>query len=154
MPKTASMPLVGVAASYSTDNPNRHPLHTTSDKYLRCVIDGAGALPVAIPALGEMLDVGRIADSLDGLLLPGGRANIEPHHYGGPAFPDDEYIDKTSWRALVTMAWIFACWTAVSSMPAVVKGHSAATAAVFAQADAEAGQAAAFEHAASEAVKL
>ncbi len=87
------MPLVGVAASYSTDNPNRHPLHTTSDKYLRSVIDGAGALPVAIPALGEMLDVGRIADSLDGLLLPGGRANIEPHHYGGPAFPDDECID-------------------------------------------------------------
>ena len=87
------MPLVGVAASYSTDNPNRHPLHTTSDKYLRSVIDGAGALPVAIPALGEMLDVGRIADSLDGLLLPGGRANIEPHHYGGPTFPDDEFID-------------------------------------------------------------
>jgi len=87
------MPLVGVAATYSTDNPNRFPLHTTSDKYLRSVIDGAGAVPVSIPALGEMLDVGRIADSLDGLLLPGGRANIEPHHYGGPAFPDDEFID-------------------------------------------------------------
>ena len=87
------MPLVGVAATYSTDNPNKFPLHTTSDKYLRSVIDGSGAVPVSIPALGDMLDVARIADSLDGLLLPGGRANIEPHHYGGPAFPDEEFID-------------------------------------------------------------
>lgn len=87
------MPLVGVAATYTTDNPNRFPLHTTSDKYLRSVIDGAGAMPISIPALGEILDIGRIAESLDGLLLPGGRANIEPHHYGGPAFPDDEFID-------------------------------------------------------------
>jgi putative glutamine amidotransferase len=93
MPETAPLPLVGVASTFSTDNPNRFPLHTTSDKYLRSVIDGAGALPVSIPALGEMLDVGGIADSLDGLLLPGGRANIQPHHYGGPPFPDDEFID-------------------------------------------------------------
>ena len=87
------MPLVGVAATYSTDNPNRFPLHTASDKYLRTVIEGAGAIPVAIPALGDILDVAKMADSLDGLLLPGGRANIEPHHYGGPAFPEDEFID-------------------------------------------------------------
>jgi len=90
---TAPRPLVGVAATYSTDNPNRFPLHTTSDKYLRSVVDGAGAVPISIPALGDLLDHGRIADSLDGLLLPGGRANIEPHHYGGPPFPDDEHID-------------------------------------------------------------
>ena len=50
-------------------------------------------MPVSVPALGEAIDVGRMADSLDGLLLPGGRANIEPHNYGGPPFPDDEFID-------------------------------------------------------------
>jgi putative glutamine amidotransferase len=93
MTDSAPTPLVGVASSFSTDNPNRFPLHTTSDKYLRSVIDGAGAMPVSIPALGETLDAGKLADSLDGLLLPGGRANIEPHHYGGPAFPEDEFID-------------------------------------------------------------
>ena len=87
------MPLIGVAATYSTDNPNRFPLHTTSDKYLRSVIDGSGAVPVSIPALGEILNIGSLADSLDGLLLPGGRANIEPHNYGGQPFPDDEFID-------------------------------------------------------------
>lgn len=101
------MPLVGVAATYSTDNPNRHPIHTTSDKYLRSVIDGAGAMPVAIPALGEKLDIARIADALDGLLLPGGRANIEPHHYGGPAFPDDEFIDPL--RDATVLPLIRAC---------------------------------------------
>jgi len=60
---------------------------------LRSVVQGAKAVPVSIPALGEMLDIARIADCLDGLLLPGGRANVEPHHYGGSPFPDDEFID-------------------------------------------------------------
>ena len=87
------MPLVGIAATYTTDNPNRHPLHTTSDKYLCSVVEGANAMPVSVPAMGEAIDVGRMADSLDGLLLPGGRANIEPHNYGGPPFPDDEFTD-------------------------------------------------------------
>ena len=87
------MALVGIAATYSTDNPNRHALHTTSDKYLCSVVEGANAMPVSVPALGEAIDVSWMADSLDGLLLPGGRANIEPHHYGGPPFPDDEFID-------------------------------------------------------------
>ena len=87
------IPFVGVAATYSTDNPRRFPLHTASDKYLRSVIDGAGAIPVSIPALGSAIDVKKLVENLDGVLLPGGRANIEPRHYGGPPFPDDEIID-------------------------------------------------------------
>lgn len=86
-------PLVGVATTYSTDNPNRFPLHTTSDKYLRSAIHGAAVMPVAIPSLSDLLDIEVFADRLDGLLLPGGRANVEPHHYDGEPFPDDEIID-------------------------------------------------------------
>lgn len=93
MSDTVLLPIIGVAATFTTDNPNRFPLHTTGDKYLRSVIDGAGGMPVSIPALGDALDVGSIAENLDGLLLPGGRANVEPHNYGGPPFPDDEIID-------------------------------------------------------------
>ena len=98
MPKDSSadpIPFVGVASSYSTDNPNRFPMHTTSDKYLRTAIAGAGVMPVAIPSLSDLLDVEVYADRLDGLLLPGGRANVEPHHYDGPPFPDDEVIDPS-----------------------------------------------------------
>lgn len=107
MSETAPIPFIGVAATYSTDNPNRFPLHTTSDKYLRSVIDGAGGVPVSIPALGDALDVGRIAENLDGLLLPGGRANIEPHNYGGRPFPDDEIIDPL--RDATVLPLIRAC---------------------------------------------
>ncbi|GIS87425.1 MAG: hypothetical protein CM1200mP18_01350 [Gammaproteobacteria bacterium] len=38
-------------------------------------------------------DFDRLADRIDGLVLPGGRANIEPHHFLGEPFPDDEPID-------------------------------------------------------------
>ncbi|MBT4907821.1 MAG: gamma-glutamyl-gamma-aminobutyrate hydrolase family protein [Rhodospirillaceae bacterium] len=96
MPKDSPagpIPFVGVASSYSTDNPNRFPLHTTSDKYLRSAIHGSGVMPVAIPSLSDLLDVQVYAERLDGLLLPGGRANVEPHHYDGPDFPDDEVVD-------------------------------------------------------------
>jgi putative glutamine amidotransferase len=87
------MPFVGVAAGFSTDNPNRFPMHTTSDKYLRSAIRGAGVMPVAIPSLSDLLNFEVYAERIDGLLLPGGRANVEPHHYDGTPFPDDEIID-------------------------------------------------------------
>ena len=36
---------------------------------------------------------GGLASRLDGLMLTGGRANVEPHHYEGPPFPEDEVRD-------------------------------------------------------------
>lgn len=68
-------------------------MHTASDKYMRSAIEGAGVMPVAIPSLADMLDIDVFVDRLDGLLLPGGRANVEPHHYDGAPFPDDEFTD-------------------------------------------------------------
>ena len=53
----------------------------------------SGTVPILIPAFGEATHFDSILDSIDGLLLTGGRANVEPHHYGGPDFPDDEIID-------------------------------------------------------------
>ena len=46
-----------------------------------------------IPALREKGFIRDVLGIIDGLLLTGGAANIEPHHYGGPPFPPDEKID-------------------------------------------------------------
>jgi putative glutamine amidotransferase len=75
------IPLVGVPCC--AREMNGHPFHVVGDKYVRAVVDGAGALPLAIPALGRALDLTDLAGRLDGLLVTGSPSNVEPHHYQG-----------------------------------------------------------------------
>ena len=59
-----------------------HPFLAVGEKYVRAVVDGAGATPVLLPALQPPLPADPWLDRLDGLLLTGAVSNIEPHHYG------------------------------------------------------------------------
>jgi putative glutamine amidotransferase len=61
--------------------------HQVGAKYVDAVLDGAGGLPLLIPALGGRLDPDALLDGLDGLLLSGSPSNVEPHHYDGPLAP-------------------------------------------------------------------
>lgn len=76
-------PLIGVSACHR--QLGLHPFHIVGDKYLRAVAIGAGGLPLAIPALAELIDLGELLGQLDGLLFTGSPSNVEPHHYQGPA---------------------------------------------------------------------
>ena len=67
--------------------------HGTVERNVCAVATGARALPMIVPALGDDCDYADLAERLDGLFLTGGRANVEPHHYGGQPFPDDEIRD-------------------------------------------------------------
>lgn len=107
MPEDVPTPLVGVPVTFSTDNPARMPHHHVGDKYLRTLVEGSGALPMMIPALGDALDVAELVERIDGLLLTGGRANVEPHHYGGKPFPADEIIDPA--RDGIVLPLVRAC---------------------------------------------
>lgn len=73
-------PLIGVSGCRKL--PGDLPVHTVSEKYITCVTDAAGGLPLLIPALAERLDLPALAERLDGLLLTGSPSNVEPHHYG------------------------------------------------------------------------
>ena len=69
------------------------------DQYLSAVRDGAGALPLLIPALDPPLATEDILASVDGLLFVGSPSNVSPHLYGGPpADPStlDERRDATA----------------------------------------------------------
>jgi putative glutamine amidotransferase len=55
------------------------------EKYIRAVAEGAGAVPILLPALGSEADLRAVLEACDGLLLSGSPSNVEPHHYGGPA---------------------------------------------------------------------
>jgi putative glutamine amidotransferase len=75
------LPLIGVTAC--TKQIGLHPFHIAGDKYARAILEGAGSLPLVIPALGSALDQAALLETLDGLLLPGSPSNIEPHRYQG-----------------------------------------------------------------------
>ena len=100
-------PLVCVSASVIEIENRRYPVHATAAKNIDAVERFTGCVPVMLPALGERLDVESFVECIDGLVLTGGRANVEPHHYDGPPFPDDEPIDPE--RDATVLATVRAC---------------------------------------------
>ncbi|HEV7716137.1 MAG TPA: gamma-glutamyl-gamma-aminobutyrate hydrolase family protein [Steroidobacteraceae bacterium] len=62
-----------------------HPFHAVGEKYLIAVAQAAGALPLLIPALGDLVSVDEILEVVDGLVFTGSPSNVEPLHYSGPA---------------------------------------------------------------------
>jgi len=62
-----------------------HAFHCVGEKYINAVAQGAGAIPVLIPSLGDGIDLDHILNRIDGVLLTGSPSNVEPHHYQGVA---------------------------------------------------------------------
>lgn len=85
-PEPHSLPLIGVSACVR--RVNGHPYHAVVEKYLQAVADGAGAMPLMIPALGSgwsETQLRALVHRLDALLITGSPSNVEPHLYEGPA---------------------------------------------------------------------
>ena len=86
-------PLVCVPASHIEVRPEGYRVHGTGSNCVASVERYSQCVPIILPALADRIDVESFAGRIDGLLLTGGRANIEPHHYDGDPFPEDEFID-------------------------------------------------------------
>lgn len=89
-------PLIGVNADIRDGN--GMDFLASGLKYVTGVIEGTGGVPVLVPSLGDAADGGLyhiddLVDRLDGLVLTGGRSNVEPHHYGGEPFRPDTLRD-------------------------------------------------------------
>jgi len=80
--KKSTVPLIGIPATPNTDDGRIS--HRVGDKYLRAAADLTGCIPIVIPAVGHHVSFSGLLDHLDGIMLTGGRPNVEPHHYGGP----------------------------------------------------------------------
>ncbi len=76
-------PVIGVPADRRLLDP--HQFHVVGEKYVAAIRDGADALPLLIPALGDSIDLDAVLDRVDGLLLTGSPSDVEPHHYDGEA---------------------------------------------------------------------
>ncbi len=62
-----------------------HPFHAVGEKYLLAVAQAADAVPLVIPALGDLASLDEILETVDGLVFTGSPSNVEPMHYSGPA---------------------------------------------------------------------
>lgn len=93
MTKPNILPLIGVTACRKTTGD--HPLHSVSEKYITCVTDASGGLPVLIPALAERLDLPALVERLDGVLLTGSPSNVEPHNYARPDLDPGDACDAS-----------------------------------------------------------
>lgn len=91
MSEPALRPLIGVPACLKAiDN---QPFHSVGDKYLRALVEAAGAVPLIIPAFGPSPELARLVAGLDGLMLSGSPSNVHPNHYGREAHPEAEPHD-------------------------------------------------------------
>jgi putative glutamine amidotransferase len=77
-----------------------HPFHMAEEKYIAALRDGAGALPLLIPALDPPLAPEDILASVDGLLFSGAASDVSPRLYGAgtprKGVPLDERRDSTA----------------------------------------------------------
>jgi len=69
-----------------------HPFHCVGEKYISAVAEGADAVPVLIPSLGDA-NLDEVLASVDGILLTGSPSNVEPHRYAGPPSDPDTWHD-------------------------------------------------------------
>jgi putative glutamine amidotransferase len=69
------------------------PFHCVGDKYLRAVVEATDAIPLVIPAFGEIFDLPGLVERLDGLMLTGSPSNVHPTHYDTEPSPEAEPYD-------------------------------------------------------------
>ena len=86
-------PIVGVISSETSAFSGRQLLHSVGQRYVNAVMQFSDVIPTLIPTCLSKRDLRDYVTNIDGVLLTGGRANIEPHHFGGRKFPKDEIID-------------------------------------------------------------
>lgn len=115
---SAPSPLIGVSACRKVTE--IATAHSVGDKYVAAVIDGAGGLPVLIPALGGALVVEALLDRLDGVFLTGSPSNLDPALYGGPPRPPGDPADCH--RDATTLPLIRACLARGVPLLAVCRG--------------------------------
>ena len=86
MHRDAIRPLVGIIANYGSDE---YPRHLVGNNNVLAVARATSGVPVALPALGDAFGAEGWLDHLDGVVLTGGAANVEPHRYDQAVHPDD-----------------------------------------------------------------
>ncbi|PSJ50293.1 gamma-glutamyl-gamma-aminobutyrate hydrolase family protein [Pseudaminobacter soli (ex Li et al. 2025)] len=82
-----------VAVSTDVRQFENYTWHAAPKQYLEAAIVGAGVTPVLVPNFGDRLDLDRLLDSVDGVMLTGSKTNVHPPLYGEEATEADGPYD-------------------------------------------------------------
>jgi len=96
------------------------PAHRSGDAYAAAIRDGAGALPLLIPALDRPLPVADLLEAFDGFLFTGAVSNVDPAAYGGVAPRNPALLDGA--RDAVSLPLIRAAVGAGKPVLAICRG--------------------------------
>jgi len=93
-------PVIGIPADRRPLGQSHQPYHLVGEKYITAVLDGAGGVPLIIPAIGREIQLEELLEALDGLLFMGSPSNVEPYRYRGepsePGTLHDPHRDETT----------------------------------------------------------
>jgi putative glutamine amidotransferase len=73
-------PLIVVPADIRTFE--SYVWHATPDTYLKAACAVAGVVPLIVPALDDLFDIGDVLDRVDGVMTTGSATNVHPGRYG------------------------------------------------------------------------
>ena len=74
-------PVVGIIGNQHLLN-DEYPVQAVGMSNIEAVAKVCGALPIGVPARPDCVDVPSLLDTVDGIVLTGGRPNVHPSHYG------------------------------------------------------------------------
>lgn len=101
-----TVPLVGIIGNPHILNED-YPAQATGVSNLEAVGLVAGAMPVMVPALPDVLPLDALIDRFDGFVFTGGRPNVHPEEYGEAETPAHGEFDRA--RDRLTLPLIRAC---------------------------------------------
>ena len=99
-------PVIGVIGNTRLIE-NRFTVQMCGETNLRAVAEVAGALPMMFAGCPDITDIGALLETVDGILLTGGRANVHPRRFGVEAHPKHEPYDER--RDDLALALVEAC---------------------------------------------
>ena len=99
-------PLIGVIGNTRLIE-NRFTVQMCGETNLRALAEVAGALPMMFAGCSTITDIGALLDTVDGILLTGGRANVHPRRFGVEPHPKHEPYDER--RDDIALALVEAC---------------------------------------------
>jgi putative glutamine amidotransferase len=99
-------PVVGVIGNTRIVE-NRFTAQLVGETNLRAVADVVGALPLMFAGTPDITDVDALLDSVDGIVLTGGRANVHPSRFGVEPHPRHEPYDEK--RDALALALVEVC---------------------------------------------
>ena len=67
--------------------------HAVRERYVEALLEGAGTMPLLVPAVPGKVDAKALFERVDGLVLTGSPSNVDPAHYGGGAALDPHLAD-------------------------------------------------------------